>query len=479
MAITEREFAARLFEQAFGIEPPKPSPWRIEVHEQDGSLPLYEVDRANRVVKLWLHEGQRRMWESNRRFRFMIAGKQSGKTIIGPVLLFDMILKQGMGDYLAVTATFDLFQLKFLPVLVEFFRDALGIARYHAQDRVLELCDLDTGEFGAEFGYEHEKMHGRIILRSADSQKGLQSATARGALLDEPGLYAPGVWKDIRGRLSLHAGPAVGMTTPYDLGWLKQQIYDPWATNTTDEIDVIQFSSNLSPFFSEAEYESLRASMQPWEFRMDYDAEFGRPPAAIYEDYQDVLREQGGHLVKRFVIPQEWPRMVAIDPGVVNPGKIWAAYDAKEDVYFIYRAEKGGERRTSVEHGQYDVERAQKGNERVIWWAVGAKSEKYWREDYRKAGAKGVREPDTADVEEGIDRMAQLIRQHRIYIMDDLADLRDEFLRYSREIKNGEVTRNIKDKATYHLMDAGRYFAVQVVKPRQAMRMTVETGRYA
>jgi hypothetical protein len=408
----------------------------------------------------------------------MIAGKQSGKTIFGPVWLFREIQKLGAGDYLAISATFDLFKLKMLPAIKQFFIEDLKIARYWAGDQVLELRNPETGEFGATFSHEHEKMWGRIILRSADSEKGLQSASAKAAWMDEPGLYEWDVWKDVRGRLSLAAGPALGTTTPYDLGWLKQQIYDAWVQGDP-EIDVIQFSSSLSPFFGQAEYASLQRSMQTWQFRMDYDAEFGRPPAAIYEDFIDELQDKSGHKCKRFVIPQEWPRMVSIDPGVVNPGKIWAAHDARENIYYIYRAEKGGERRTSKEHGVYDVARAKAAGERVIWWAVGAKSEKYWREDYKAAGAEGVREPDVTDVEEGIDRGTVLIREHRMIVFDDQIEFIDEILRYAREIKDGEVTKNIKDKSTFHLMDAYRYFAVQVVKPVTKARASSGAEHYA
>mgnify|MGYP000873692475 FL=1 len=246
-----------------------------------------------------------------------------------------------------------------------------------------------------------------------------------------------------------------------------------------DEIDVINFVSTVNPFFSQAEYDSLQRTMQPYQFAMDYKAEFGRPPAAIYEDFVDALREDGGHKVKRFVIPSDWPRMVAVDPGIVNPGKIWVAHDPREDVYYLYRAVKGGKRRDAKEHAQDDVKLARENGERVIWWAVGAKAEKYWREDYKTAGALGVREPDTMDVEEGIDRMSQLIRQHRLLVMDDLRDWIDEVMSYSREIKNGEVTKNIKDKATFHLMDASRYFAVQVVKKRSDWVVQDKVGKYA
>lgn len=462
---TEADLAASWYEQLFGEPPPPLKAWRFEVHEQDGTRPLYAIDHAAKIIHIHLHSGQRQAWDSDRRFVFMIAGKQSGKTIFGPLWLARQIFTLGAGDYLAVSATFDLFKLKMLPALKQFLVNDLKIARYWAGDQILELCDPATGRFGATFSHEHEKMWGRVILRTADSEKGMQSATAKAAWMDEPGLYDASVWKDVRGRLSLNAGPALGTTTPYDLGWLKQQIYDLWTAGEAD-LDVVNFVSTINPFFSQAEYDSLERSMQPYQFAMDYKGSFGRPPAVIYEDFVDALREDGGHKVRRFVIPTEWPRVVAIDPGVVNPGKIWAAHDPREDVYYIYRAEKGGRRREALQHAKDDLKTAQEQHERVVWWAVGAKSEKYWREDYRKAGATAVREPDVMDVEEGIDRATQLIRQHRLYVFDDLKDFTGEIMSYAREIRNGEVTRNIKDKATFHLMDAFRYLAVQIIKPR-------------
>lgn len=481
----EAKIAAKLFTGVTRQKPPKvPRPipwneWRIEVHDNDGSQPLYRLDRAAGVLHAYLHEGQRRAFESDKRFVFMIAGKQSGKTVLGPLRLLEYVLAYGAGDYLAVSATFDLFKFKMLPALKQLFVNDLGIARYWSGDGVLELRNPVTGEFGAKKSSDHEKMWGRIILRSADSERGLQSATAQAAWLDEPGLYASHVWKDVRGRLSLHAGPAFGTTTPYTNNWLKQEIYDPW-TAGSDEIEVVQFSSRLSPFFSDAEYESLRASMSEYQFKMDYDAEFGRPPAGIYEAYINALRENGGHKVKRFVIPSDWARYVAIDPGVVNPGKIWVAHDPRENIYYIYRAQKGGVRRTSKEHAADDVKFASENNERVVWWAIGSKSEKYWREDYKAAGANGVREPKITDVWQGIDRGVQLIKQHRVYIFDDLSDFTGEMMSYAREIVNGEVVNKIKDKSTFHLMDAYRYFAQQVVSGRkQRYDFNISEDNYA
>lgn len=486
--LTEREVAAKLFERMTGQSAPavtdaypKWMMWETRVWEQDGSQPLYRADRSRRKLDIYLHEGQRRVWDSTRRFVFMIAGKQSGKTIYGPLWLFHQIMKRGAGDYLAVSATYDLFKLKMLPAIKEFFVNELGIGRWWAGDRILEIMNPYTGQFQAQ--RQDDPMWARIILRSADSEEGLQSATAKAAWLDEPGLYKPTVWKDVLGRLSLHRGEVLGTTTPYDLGWLKQIIYDPWESGENTEIDVIQFSSRLSPFFSDEEYEMLRTMMQSWQFRMDYDAEFGRPPAAIYEDFIDMLRGDGGHKVQRKsvkLLPHH-PRFVAIDPGVVNPAKIWVAHITEEDVYVIYRAEKGGNRLTSKEHAKKDVQDAKERDERVIWWAIGAKSEKYWREDYKNAGAKSVKEPDVSDVEEGIDRVTHLWKTFRLYVMDDLHDLIDEILRYSREVDkvSGEVLPEIKDKGKFHLLDTVRYFAMQVVSKKKRWKVETTTDKWA
>jgi hypothetical protein len=336
-------------------------------------------------------------------------------------------------------------------------------------------------------------MWGRIILRTAESEEGMQSFSAKAALLDEAGIYHERVWKDVRARLSIAGGPALATTSLYDLtGWLKSQIYDLWM-DEDPEIDVVTFESTKNPAFSKKEFESLRRTMPKHQFELDFMAKFGRPPAAIYEKFVDKLRdEDGGHKARRFVIPSEWPRMVAVDPGIVNPGKIWIAHDPQNDVYYIYRTEKGTrreddkllvrddlKRRDAIVHATDDIQLARERGERVIWWAVGNKGEKYWRQDYKSAGALGIREPDTVDVEEGIDRVSQLIGQYRLFVFEDLHELTNEITSYSRVIKNGEVSKEIKDKATFHLMDALRYFAVQVVKPRLNWRVEDKVGRYA
>jgi hypothetical protein len=91
--------------------------------------------------------------------------------------------KRGGGDYIAVTASFDLFKLKMLPSMLTVFEQIYGVGRYWTGDKLIELRDPVSGKFLAKRSVD--PMWGRIILRSADALGGLESCTAKGLWLDE------------------------------------------------------------------------------------------------------------------------------------------------------------------------------------------------------------------------------------------------------------------------------------------------------
>ena len=81
-------------------------------------------DRSDGKLRLFFHAGQTKAWKSVARFPCMFSGTQGGKTSFGPFWLKREIDRCGPGDYLAVTATFKLLELKmqseFLKVLSGF-----------------------------------------------------------------------------------------------------------------------------------------------------------------------------------------------------------------------------------------------------------------------------------------------------------------------------------------------------------------------
>lgn len=344
------------------------------------------------------------------------------------------IERGGPGDYLAVTATYDLFKLKMLPEMRNVFCNLLHWGSYEASDRVIRSHDGKT----------------RIILRSANAPGGLESATAKAAWLDECGQsdFRIDSWEAVQRRLSLSQGRVLGTTTPYNLGWLKTEVFDRWRAGDPD-YEVVQFNSVENPAFPRDEYDRAKATLPAWKFAMFYNGEFSRPAGMIYEDFDEAV-----HLVDPMTLPAEWPRYVGIDFGAVHTALVWIAEDVERRAYYVYRESLEGGKSTE-EHATGAL--AYAAHERVVGWYGGAKSESQQRMDWGAAGV-GISEPPVADVEGGIDRVVALLKTRRLFVFRTCAGLRDEFGTYARELgPDGQATEKIKDKETFHRLDALRY----------------------
>jgi hypothetical protein len=352
---------------------------------------------------------------------------------MGPLWLWREIRDRGPGDYLAVTSTFPLLKLKMLPEFLRFFRDTLRLGSWHAADRVFVFRDEPT----------------RVIFGSAHNSESLESATAKGAWLDEVGQddFRLASWEAILRRLALHRGRVLGGTTLYNLGWLKQQVYDRWRAGDPDHA-VIQFDSIENPAFPREEYERARRTLPAWKFNLFYRAIYSRPAAAIYGDFVDEYREQGGHKVHPFDIPPEWPRHAGVDFGAVNTARLWLARDPEANVFYLYRESlEGG--KTTAQHAAAAKAEAQGLN--VLTWFGGSKSETQQRMDWQHEGVP-LREPVVADVEAGIDRVIALFKAQRLFVFDSCTRTLDELGTYSREVdESGQPTEKIKDKEKFHL----------------------------
>jgi hypothetical protein len=424
-------------------------------------MQLYEITDGK--LRVNMHPGQTRAWESEARIVAVIAGSQGGKTSFGPWWLWREINRCGAGDYIAATSSYDLFKLKMLPEIRNVFEHTLGIGRYWSGDKILEIRNPVTGKF--EANRADDPMWARIILRSAASGGGLESSTAAAAWGDEVGQdeFTLDSFEALKRRLTLRRGRILITTTPYNLGWLKQMIVDK---EDGEYIQVINFPSVANPAFSEEEFEEQRRNTADWKFKLFYLGQFSRPAGMIYADFNDAYRHEGGHKVKPFDIPSTWTRYLGVDPGAVHNAKIWLAHDTAEDIYYLYRETLAGGK-SNAEHASEVL----KTGERIIQAYVGQKAEVQVRLDWQNAGMLNVAEPPFHDVEAGIDKVTMLLRQHRLYIFDTCTGLLDEMGRYSRKLdKMGEPTEEIKDKATFHRLDALRYVVAGVTDQMGVIR---------
>lgn len=425
---------------------------------------LWRIENGKLILDQ--HLGQSQAWESLRRFIFVLAGTQSGKTSWLGWWLWREILKTasplGNNDYLATTASYDLFKLKFLPEIRTVFEHILRIGRYWSGERVIELKDPQKGFWAKR---ADDPMYGRIILRSAASPGGLESATAKATIMDEAGQdeYTLETWEAILRRLSLFQGRVCAATTLYNLGWIKTEIYDAWKDGDKN-IDVIQFSSVQNPAFPKQEFERARSKMQDWRFAMFYLGEFSKPAGLIYDCFKDSM------LVDPFPIPNDWGRILGVDFGGANTATLYLAEDYNTEKWYVYQEElEGG--LSSKEHALKHRENLEGKEYQVVG---GAPGETQQRMDWGEGGLS-VEQPLISDVEAGIDRVTELIKSDRLRVFRTCKGLRDELGSYRRKLDEaGNATDEILNKRKFHRLDALRYACSQVVSSSAVEVLTID-----
>lgn len=401
-----------------------------------------------RKLRLNLHEGQQKLWDSEARFLAAIAGAQSGKTVLGPAWLHREIQRRGPGDYMVVSPTYKLLARKALPAFRRYFEDLLKLGTYHAQ-----AAEFRFSEDGMRRMFGDPPEGGKwpqtvVFFGHAQDSESLESATAKAAWLDEAGqkTFKLESWEAILRRLALFVGRVLVTTTPYNLGWLKQKVWDKWKAGDPDYF-VVNFPSIMNPLFSEEEFERARRDLPYWKFAMFYLGLFTRPAGLIYDSF-----DEDEHKVPRFKLHPLWPRYLGLDFGGVNTVGLFYCKEPETGNLYLYREYKAGGR-TAKEHAEALLD----GEPMIPTCVGGSKSEGQWRDEFR-AGGLPVREPGISDVEVGIDRVYAAHGQGQIRVFDDLAGYLEEKMTYGRKVdERGEPTEEIENKSSFHYMDAERY----------------------
>lgn len=449
-----------------------------------GQVPeLYTVseEEGRQVIRLNMHQGQAACYYSTARHTFMVAGTQSGKTSFGPWYLHSRITGVdapdlgfhlpglGAGTYLAVTATFDLFKLKMLPEMLTVYEHVLKIGRYWAGDRVLELKEPPPVEADGSGGYanweegqflgqrsDDPRMWARMILRSAEAQGGLESATANFAWLDECGqpsftLYA---WEAILRRLSIRRGGTFGSTTPYmSGGWLKSEIIDP-AREGDPEIKVIRVPSLANPQFPREEYESRRRKMHPLRFAMMYEGKLVRMAGLIYPDLnvEACTIDRARRRIK--IDYYNWTLVGGIDFGWHHPFAAVLLAMSPGGVVYLMESYRASETLLD-DHAQHLLgwERALGPDFRIAWYA-----DPSGKTQIEELKVKGLFiEPANNDVLAGIDQVTELVRSAgRFWLYGphpEFAEESDNYVWQTQEDQHLDKPKKTEDD----LMDAWRY----------------------
>lgn len=405
------------------------------------------------------HWGQARLLQSRARYPVVCAGSQGGKTCVLPLALAMEIERCGPGDYIAASATYDIFQLKLLPEMSALFTELLGW-EYSAGSRIF-----------------WKRKHGqkwRILLRSMETPRGLESCTAKAAIADEPGqIEIPRTAHEaLKRRLRIHQGRIFYGTTLYAAsGWFVSDVIKP-AMAQDPRFELINFPSWWNPLFPMEEYWQAKREMPEWKFDLFHRGVLTKPTSLIYKDFRDWRRnvkeaEGYGQRVWPFKIPEHWKRTIGVDFGSVNTAIVWIAentdynaetltkspyHEGPESQYYVYRYSLGG----GLTQAEWARKTLEYGERIAAAWG-GSGSEDAHRLHWQMGGV-GMLRPLVTDVEGGIDKVVGLFRTDRLAIFDHLHSLVADILNYCRELdESGNPTMKIEDKQSHHGCDALRY----------------------
>jgi len=445
--------------------------------------PFMEV--VDGVVHIHPHPKQQRVFESKAKRVLVLAGRQAGKSVCGPIWMYNEILKwderaqrdEVVGDaaFLSVSPSFPLLDKKLRPIYEEYFVDILKIATYKSQQKVFKIKIKREDNTFARYD---------LFLESAQHEDSLASVTAAAIHFDELGMDSVGLksWNEVEGRLGSTGGRMLGSTTIYSFNWMKRLLYDPW-TKGSDFIEVIRFESIDNPFFDRELWNHLKKTLPTDVFNREYRGMYDQPAGKIY----DVFNVDK-HVVPRFDIPMSVARYVGIDPGLVHHATTWVAEimpydidyhrfplaDGVNSVFVVYRTSLSGSSSTTKSNAEHAHEAlAQPDSSAVKGWFGGSRSEKYFRADYAAENID-VQEPAYIEVEAGISSMYAMIKQDRFYVMDDVREMYEppysgedySIPAYSRKLDEfSNPTSEIKNKSEWHMLDTLRYIFVGISKP--------------
>src|SRR5580765_5840004 len=135
-----------------------------------------EAEPTRGKLRFTLHPGQSEAFESEKRYVLVLAGTQSGKTVLGPLWLRKEIQERGPGDYLVVTPTYPLLVKKALPEFLRLFQYRLKLGEYQAQQKVFTFSEAGCRR---EFGSVDKDVPTQVFFAHAQDPESLESATAK------------------------------------------------------------------------------------------------------------------------------------------------------------------------------------------------------------------------------------------------------------------------------------------------------------
>ncbi len=223
-----------------------------------------------------IHQYQRLILDSNRRFNAAIAGTGGGKTVTGPLWCIkrieQAIEKYGLCLGMIVAPTYKVLARATMPCFVETLKGTSLEGRY-----------LESKSY-----YELPNNWGRIWAQGADNPGGLEGGQFDFVWGDEGGQFKAKTLDAITGRTGAKFAPILITTTPYATRALYNSWIKPFQAGDKNYY-IVNWSSVENPGYPEEEYERARRSMSPQKFKERYDGMYMSLEGLVYPEFKRCI----------------------------------------------------------------------------------------------------------------------------------------------------------------------------------------------
>jgi hypothetical protein len=414
-------------------------------------------------------------WQALRfktQFAAAICGSQSGKTTVGAVWA-GMRIQEQLNSKKPMPGLIGAPTYKIMnqSTLQKFWEQFPHLQQYHKrQESVIEVP------------YTNKKGENKIypiFIRSFDRPLTVEGMSPGWAWLDEFGQCDSLAWTVVKTRMTVTGGKIFITTTPYNMGFLHREVYQPVKEGIETRMSLFNWSAyDLATFFEreakkakgeqKKEYElkakavrehldSEKKALPPEMFASRYMGHFSRMTGLVYNLHEEQF------------VPREdidFERVIGgIDWGYHHPAL--GVYGLKGDVWYVIgewaetqkteeeviQAAKNLQLEYNVSKWYADSAAPQSikaANRGTGLYVVGfQKKKKSLSND--KSGNK------VSSIAHGVSFIQQLARERRLRVFDDCVLHRDEFMSYHYPEEPRPGYEDIPEKGNDHHMDAMRY----------------------
>lgn len=397
-----------------------------------------------------------------------VGGVGSGKTLIGCITMLSLAVLYP-GDYLISRqympelkiTTLKTFKEICPPELIEEERVADGILRIKSSNGKVS----------------------NIIFRPLEEPDKLRSLNLSGAYIDEANQVSEAAFMLLQGRLRGNGLRKLFLTTnPKGHDWIfswfvKQDHLKTKEAKTMFKLVKAPTTENIH--LPDGYVQSMLDSWSPERVQREIMGSFDSFEGQVFPEFRRDV-----HVIKPFVIPKDWVRIIGADHGFRNPSAwIWVAQDGDDNLY-VYREfyerelliQDIAKRAYALTKGeaiqQFRIDpstRAARANNGESDWDT---YRKFLPDDFPMMPANNSKET-------GIDRIKTYLkvdpRTHKpkLFVFDTCENLIDEIVkyRYQELTPNQEGRTNVKEepvKVHDHALDALRYAVMAFPEPEVA-----------